>query len=53
MRFIALLFPRLDQLAETALKASLADNGFHLEHYERGRDMGGMMRYCKAIARKG
>jgi len=52
-RFIALLFPRLDQLEETALKASLADNGFHLEHYERGRDTLGLMRYCKAIARKG
>jgi ubiquinone/menaquinone biosynthesis C-methylase UbiE len=45
------LLPRLDQLDETELHDSLAENGFHLAHYEYGRTiLPGLMRYCIGAA---
>lgn len=48
------LLPRLDPLEETTLHACLAENGLHLEHYERGRGMhaAGLMAHCTAVARR-
>ena len=46
------LLPRLDQMEEAALHRSLAENGLHLGHYERGRALlVGVMRYCIGVAR--
>jgi len=50
-RLVGRLLPRLDQVEETALQACLAENGLHLEHYERGQDMlMGLMGHCAAVA---
>lgn len=50
------LLPRLDQLEETALHASLAQNGLRLEHYAYGQGEFmaklGLMNYCTAVAHK-
>jgi ubiquinone/menaquinone biosynthesis C-methylase UbiE len=47
------LLSRLDQLEETALHACLAENGPHLEHYERSRGMlVRLMGHCAAVAHK-
>jgi ubiquinone/menaquinone biosynthesis C-methylase UbiE len=53
-RLVKFLLPRLDQLEETALHACLAENGLHLEHYERGRRgiLAVPMGYCAAVARR-
>jgi len=52
-RLLRRLLPRLDQLEETALHVCLAENGLHLEHYERGWGMlGGLMGHCAAVARR-
>ena len=52
-RWFRRLLPRLDQLEEAALHASLAGNGLHLEHYERGRALlMGVMRYCTGVAHR-
>ena len=48
-RLMGWLLPRLDQLEETALHASLAENHLRLEHYECSR---GMLGYCAAVARR-
>ena len=48
-RLMRWLLLRLGPLEETALHASLAENGLSLEHYECSR---GMMGYCTAVARK-
>jgi hypothetical protein len=43
----------LDQLEETALHACLAENGLHLEHYERSRGtLVRLMGHCAAVARR-
>ena len=50
-RVFSRLLPRLDQLEEAALHGSLAENGLHLGHYERGRALVvGVMRYCIGVA---
>jgi ubiquinone/menaquinone biosynthesis C-methylase UbiE len=50
------LLPWLDQLEETALHASLAQNSLSLEYYEYGQvefiATLGLMNYCTAVARK-
>ena len=52
-RLVRRLLPRLDQLEETALHACLAENGLHLEHYERSRGMlVRLMGHCAAVARR-
>jgi ubiquinone/menaquinone biosynthesis C-methylase UbiE len=55
-RLIRRLLPRFDQLEETALHGSLAQNGLSLEHYAYGEGefmaVLGVMNYCTAIARK-
>ncbi|MBL7064695.1 MAG: class I SAM-dependent methyltransferase [Anaerolineae bacterium] len=52
-RLVRRLLPRLDPLEETALHACLAENGLHLEHYERGQGMlAGLMGHCAAVARR-
>ena len=52
-RLVRRLLPRLDPLEETALHACLAENGLHLEHYERGRGMlVGLMGHCAAVAHR-
>ena len=52
-RWFRRVLPRLDQLDETALRGCLAENGLHLEHYERSRTvLAGLMRYCLAVAHK-
>ncbi len=53
-RLVGRLLPRLDQLEETALHACLAENGLHLQHYERGRRgiLAGLMGHCAAVARR-
>jgi hypothetical protein len=53
LRLVRRLLPRLDQLEETTLHACLAENGLHLEHYERGRGMlVRVMGHCAAVARR-
>jgi ubiquinone/menaquinone biosynthesis C-methylase UbiE len=53
-RLMRRLLPRLDQLEETALHTSLAQNGLSLEHYAYGQGESiavlGLMNYCTAIA---
>ena len=53
-RWLRRLFPRLDQLEETALHAIPTENGLHLEHYERGPHgilTGlGLMGHCATVA---
>jgi len=52
-RLVRRLLPRLDQLEETALHACLAENGLHLEHYERSRGvLVRLMGHCAAVARR-
>ena len=53
-RPVGRLLPGLDQLEETALHASLAENGLYLEHYDRGRSgiMAALMTHCTAVAHK-
>jgi ubiquinone/menaquinone biosynthesis C-methylase UbiE len=55
-RLMRRLLPRLDQLEETALYASLAQNGLSLEHYAHGKGelmaVVGLMNYCTAAAQK-
>jgi ubiquinone/menaquinone biosynthesis C-methylase UbiE len=52
-RLVRRLLPRLDQLEETALHDCLAENGLHLEHYERSRGMlVRLMGHCAAVARR-
>ncbi len=52
-RVIRRLLHRLDPLEEMALHACLAQNGLHLEHYERGQRMLlGLMGHCEAVAHK-
>jgi ubiquinone/menaquinone biosynthesis C-methylase UbiE len=52
-RLLRRLLPRLDQLEETALHACLAENGLHLEHYERSRGtLVRLMGHCAAVARR-
>jgi ubiquinone/menaquinone biosynthesis C-methylase UbiE len=52
-RLVGRLLPRLDQLEETALHACLAENGLHLEHYERSRGMlVRLMGHCAVVARR-
>jgi ubiquinone/menaquinone biosynthesis C-methylase UbiE len=53
-RLVGCLLPRLDQLEETALHACLAENGLHLEHYERSRRgiLAVLMGHCAAVARR-
>jgi SAM-dependent methyltransferase len=53
-RLVKRLLPRLDQLEEMALHACLAENGLHLEHYERGRRgiLAVLMGHCTAVARR-
>jgi ubiquinone/menaquinone biosynthesis C-methylase UbiE len=52
-RLLRCLLLRLDQLEETALHACLAENGLHLEHYERSRGMlVRLMGHCAAVAHK-
>jgi SAM-dependent methyltransferase len=46
-RVFSRLLPRLGPLEEVALHGSLAENGLHLGHHDRGRAiLMGMMRYC-------
>jgi ubiquinone/menaquinone biosynthesis C-methylase UbiE len=52
-RLVRRLLPRLDQLEEKVLHACLAENGLHLEHYQRSRGMlTGLMGHCAAAAHK-
>ena len=52
-RVVGRLLPRLDQLEETALHACLAENGLHLERYEReGGTLVRLMEHCAAVARR-
>jgi ubiquinone/menaquinone biosynthesis C-methylase UbiE len=55
-RLMKRLLPRFDQLEETALHGSLAENGLRLEHYAYGQGelmaVLGLMNYCTAVARR-
>jgi ubiquinone/menaquinone biosynthesis C-methylase UbiE len=52
-RLLRWVLPRLDQLAETALRVCLAEHGLRLAHYERGRGiLAGLMGDCIAVARR-
>jgi SAM-dependent methyltransferase len=53
-RLVRRLLPRLDQLEEMALHACLAENGLHLEHYERSRRgiLAVPMGHCAAVAQR-
>jgi len=55
-RLVSRLLPRLDQLEEAALHASLVQNSLSLEHYEYRKEesagMLGLMSYCAAAAHK-
>jgi ubiquinone/menaquinone biosynthesis C-methylase UbiE len=55
-RLVRSLFPRLDQLEETALHTSLTQNNLNLKHYayDPGESLAvlGLMNYCTAVACK-
>jgi len=52
-RMFRRLVPWLDQLEEDELHNCLAENGLHLAHYARGRNLlAGLMKYCTAVAQK-